>query len=194
MDRFTPEYIHIILNHLPLVGFLAGGIPLLIGALFKKEALVRTGVLLVLVFGAPAYFIMETGEEAEERLAHGETEVVIDELSHEFLHEHKERADIAIISIYVTLGLAVLCLAATFIVKKIGTPLAWVTLLSLAVSLGLTTWTAQAGGRIRHPEFRTEADIKAVQTHTEPEEESHEHGEPHPEPEEEPHVHGEHEH
>ena len=194
MDRYTPEYIHIILNHLPLVGFLAGGIPLLIGALFKKEALVRTGVLLVLVFGAPAYFIMETGQEAEERLAHGETAAVIDELSHEFLHEHEERAEIAIISIYVTLGLAVLCLAATFSVKKTVTPLAWVTLLSLAVSLGLTTWTAQAGGRIRHPEFRTEADIKAVQTHTEPEEEPHEHIEPHPEPEEEPHVHGEHEH
>lgn len=177
MNPITPEYLHIILNHLPLIGFLAGGIPLLIGALLKKEALVRIGALLVLVFGAPAYFIMETGKEAEERLAHGETAAVIDELSHEFLHEHEERAEIAIIAIYVTLGLTVLCLAATFTVKKAGTPLAWITLLALAVSLGLTAWTAQAGGRIRHPEFRTEADIQAVQTHTEPEEEPHEHGE-----------------
>ena len=191
MDSITPEYLHIILNHLPLIGFLAAVIPLLIGVVLKKVDLVRTGLLLVLLFGAPSYFIMETGEEAEDRLAHGETSVVIDELSHDFLHEHEERAETTIIAIYITLGLAVLCLVATFKMKKAGLPLAWITVLSLVVSLGLTAWTAKAGGQIRHPEFRTEADIKAMQTHSEPE--PHLHGESHSEPEEESHAHGEHE-
>ena len=182
MDSITPEYLHIILNHLPLIGFLAAVIPLLIGAALKKVELVRTGVLLVLLFGAPAYFIIETGEEAADRLKDGEIGVVLDELSHGIMHEHEERAETAIIAIYITLGLAVLCLAATFKMKKAGMPLAWITLLSLVVSLGLTTWTAQAGGKIRHPEFRTEADIKAMQAHSEAEEEPHSHAESTPNP------------
>ncbi len=140
-------HIHLLLNHLPVIGCLFGCVMLAVSVAMRNHALTRTG-LWVLVFVAlvsiPVYV---TGTPAEDLVRHlpGTSDAV--------LERHERAASIALAGAEV-LGLLSL---AWLILPWRGIRRAWVTasitVLSVAMA-GIMAWTAYLGAQVRHPEVR----------------------------------------
>lgn len=154
----TPEHAHAILNHLPLIGLAAAAVPLLLGLVRKDLGAVRAGLLTCFLFGAATPVVMSTGEEAEERLEHGQIPgASFDDATEQWLEEHEERAEKVAIALYATTVLALGGLIALWKRPTWRAPVAAGALVAIVASTALTAWVAGAGGRIRHPEFRPAA-------------------------------------
>ncbi len=139
---------HLILNHLPVSGFLIA-IPILMIAGWKKnELLGRVGMSIVVMISLVMIPTFLTGEPAEELIEH------LPGVSESFIEAHEEAAEKAIWFVGAS-GLAALAgLLGVF--RKFSIPggaLPWVTLISLCAA-GFLAWTNNLGGEIRHPEIR----------------------------------------
>jgi hypothetical protein len=148
-DFSQPEYLHVLLNPLPVYG-LAVALFGLIAATYLRS---RGGQLaaLVLVFGtaASAWPVAHYGDQAYDRVLS-----MADEPGSAWLESHADRADDLVWFFY---ALAVVAAAAIFVPKKwprTATPLVIATILLAACSLGAGGYIAYAGGKIRHREFR----------------------------------------
>jgi hypothetical protein len=151
---FTPEHLHVALNHIALIGFPVAIIPLAIALIRKDRGALLSALLIVFLCGLSIPIVMETGDGAEERLETGEAGVQIDSTAISFLHEHEERADVAATFVYILTGLAAAGLLTMRIKPQHQYKLAVVVLAGCVICTTLLVWTAEAGGQIRHPEFR----------------------------------------
>lgn len=151
---FTPEHLHVALNHVALIGLAVAIIPLTMALLRKDRGALLSGLLIVLLCGLSIPIAMETGEGAAERLATGDASVQLDSAAEAFLQEHAERADITAVFVYIATGLAAAGLLVMRIKPQHQYKLAVLVLASCVVCTVLLVWTAEAGGQIRHPEFR----------------------------------------
>jgi len=145
-----PEYVHVLLNPLPIYGMVMALVALALGlATGTKGAQMVALALMVLVCGS-VWPVTGFGDKAQERVG-----TVADMDGLRWMKLHEQRADIGVWAYYVTGALAL----ATLIVKwKFPKPERWLTALVLAAaltSLGFGGWIAHAGGQIRHTEFRT---------------------------------------
>ena len=128
-----PEYVHVLLNPLPVYGLALG--------------ILALGV--ILVGSASAWPALHYGQNAYTRVR-----AQADEPGQQWLDEHMERAEKMIFAFYVTAALAVAALVSAKKFPRAATPLAVATLVTAAASLGVAGWISKAGGQIRHPEFR----------------------------------------
>jgi uncharacterized membrane protein len=141
-------YVHLALNHLPIIGAIFGVLLLLLALLRKSEELKRVS-LGVFVFTAllalPVYF---TGEPAEKVVEHlpGVAEPLI---------ERHENA--ALFALLMAGGAGVVALAGLILFHRVEKLPGWIVAAMLVLSLatsGLMGWTANLGGQIRHTEIR----------------------------------------
>jgi hypothetical protein len=151
---FTPEHLHVALNHVALTGLAVAIIPLTLALIRKDRGALLSGLLIVLICGLSTPLVTETGEKAGERLATGGAGVQVDSSSAAFLDEHAERADVASAFVYSAMGLAAAGLLIMRIAPQHQYKIAALVLAGCIICTALLTWTAEAGGQIRHPEFR----------------------------------------
>lgn len=144
-----PEYVHVLLNPLPIYG-LALGIPALIVALLARSKPAQAITLGIIVISAASEWPVQFyGENAYQRVRQ-----ISDEHGQHWLDEHMERAERFG---YVFYGAALLGIAALISLKKFPkatTPLTIATLVASTAALGIGAWISKAGGQIRHAEFR----------------------------------------
>ena len=143
-------HLHLLLNHVPVIGMIIGLALLAYAGLRKDDALVRVclGLFTVLAVVAVAVFLTgEPAEEAVEGLA-GVSETLVE--------RHEEAALTATIVLAV---FGAVSLGALLRFRRRALPrLAMVALLAAAlVPAGAMAWTANLGGQIRHSEIRTGA-------------------------------------
>lgn len=159
----NPAHLHLMLNHIPLVG-IGFVILLLIIALFRKSnTLINISlifVILVALWAIPAYLTGEAAEDMVEGLPG---------ISEQLIEAHEESAKIAFIFIEVVGVLALLTLFARRYYTKLGNILTILTLLGLIVGGGLIAWTANQGGKINHPEIRSDTSALSVPSYKEKE-------------------------
>jgi uncharacterized membrane protein len=139
--------IHLMLNHLPVIGLVFVAVALGAGALTRKDTLVRFALFLMMGLALAVVPVFLSGEPAEEGVEHlaGVTERAIE--------PHEDMARVATIAL-VGLGLFALIGLLRTRGRPVGRELtAAALLLSFAVA-GLLAWTAHLGGQIRHPELR----------------------------------------
>jgi len=150
-DLRQPEYIHVLLNPLPVYGLLIAWIGLIISFVLKSRRAELATLVLVLISSLSAWPVYEFGQQGYDRVLS-----MADEDGKRWLDEHKDRAEDLI---YVFYALAVLSAAAIAVPikwpKSAGALVVAVILLG-AVTLGTGGYIAYAGGRIRHREFRNE--------------------------------------
>lgn len=151
---FTPEHLHVALNHAALIGLAVAIIPLTLALIRKDRGALLSGLLIVLLCGLSIPVVMETGDGAAERLATGEAGAQMDSAAAHFMDEHEERADIAAVFVYIALALAAAGLLIMRFVPKHQYKVAALVLANCIICTALLVWTAEAGGQIRHPEFR----------------------------------------
>lgn len=144
---FNGAQIHMLVNHLPVIGFLGIVLALAVAIMVRSHDIKCFVLLATTVVGLSALAPYWTGEDAEE---------VIEDLpgvSKDLIHEHEERSELATVFAVVTAVVA----AAAFVLQrkkpetlKVSMPAVFV--LSL-ISAGIMGSAAHEGGKIRHPEI-----------------------------------------
>ena len=148
-DLQQPEYLHVLLNPLPVYGLAVGLFGLVASLYLGTRGGQLTALVLVFACAAAAWPVAHYGEGAESRVL-----ALADEEGAAWLKAHAQRAESLV---YLFYALAVLAAAAIFVPKKwpaAARSLVWATLLLGMVSLGAGGYVASAGGKIRHREFR----------------------------------------
>jgi hypothetical protein len=150
-DLRQPEYIHVLLNPLPVYGLLVGWVGLVIGlALRSRRAQIAT-LTLVLLSSFSAWPVYEFGQQGYDRVLS-----MTDEAGEAWLDEHMHRAENLIWVFYALAALSAFAIAAPIKWPKSSMPLAVAVILLGVVTLGTGAYIAYAGGRVRHREFRNE--------------------------------------
>jgi hypothetical protein len=150
-DLHQPEYIHVLLNPLPVYGLLLAWIGLIIGFILKSRRAQLAALMLVLISSVSAWPVYEFGQQAYDRVLS-----MADEDGQRWLDEHKDRAEDLIWIFYTLAVLSAIAIAAPVKWPKSSAPLALAVILVGAATLGTGGYIAYAGGRIRHREFRNE--------------------------------------
>ncbi len=148
-DLSQPEYVHVLLNPLPVYGLLVAIIGLLI-ALFQRSRPAQVAMLALILFSAAiAWPVVHYGEAGYDRVLS-----LTDDQGAAWLKAHMHRADEFIWYFYALAALAAVAIFAPMKWPKSATTLTLVTLLLACVVLAMGGYIAYAGGRIRHREFR----------------------------------------
>src|SRR5436190_7488596 len=150
-DLRQPEYIHVLVNPLPVYGLAVGLVGLFISICQRSRRAMIVALVAVLISAAAAWPAYEYGERAYDGVLS-----MADQHGRAWLASHKARAENLIWFFY---GVGVLSVIALILPSKWPRSSLWLALAVLvlgAISLGTGGYIAYAGGRIRHPEFRNE--------------------------------------
>ena len=144
-----PEYIHVLLNPIPIY-VLPTGLVILLIALLRKKRDLQVAALWILAFvGITAWPTWYFGHQAYGHLM----ESLTDEAK-KWADVHVNRADRLVYALYLTGFLAIMAIFLSSKHAKLATRLSVAALLAGVVALGVSGWIARAGGQIRHSEFR----------------------------------------
>src|SRR5438105_8561872 len=146
-----PEYIHVLINPLPIYGLAMSWIGLIIALFLRGRPAQIATLVLVLISAASAWPVYEFGEEGYDRVLS-----MTDDDGRAWLDEHQHRAEQLIYFFYALAGLSAIAIALPIKWPKTSTALVIATILLGAVVLGMSGYIAYAGGKVRHREFRTE--------------------------------------
>ena len=157
-DLRQPEYLHVLFNPLPVYGLAIALFGLIVAIYLGTRGGQVTALVLVFACAASAWPVAHYGEAAEDRV-----QAMTDNDGEAWLKAHAQRADELI---YVFYALALVSAGAIFAPirwPKTTRPLALATLVLAIISLGAGAYIAQAGGKIRHREFRNTPPPKTIE-------------------------------
>lgn len=146
-----PEYVHVLLNPLPVYGLLVSWIALLAALISKSRRAIIVTLLLVFITSISAWPVYEFGKQGYDRVL-----AMTDDDGHAWLDDHEQRADKVICIFYALAALSVAGILVPLRWPKSSTLLAISVVLLGAVALGSGLYIAYAGGKVRHREFRNE--------------------------------------
>ena len=144
-----PEYIYVLLNHLPIYGTILAALALTIALILRSRAAQITALILALIAGGAAYPVFVSGQKAYKTIRG-----LSDDDGAEWLDEHMDRAEKTIGAFYVLALFAAAGLLVPIKWPKAGFWLASATLVAAIVCSVVAAYIAVPGGRVRHPEFR----------------------------------------
>jgi len=150
-DLRQPDYIHVLLNPLPVYGLLVAWVGLMIALVLRSRRAQIATLALVLISSVSAWPVYEFGQQGYDRVLS-----MTDEDGGAWLDEHMHRAEELIWIFYVLVALSAIAIAAPIKWPRSSLPLALAVVLLGAVTLGSGAYIAYAGGRVRHREFRNE--------------------------------------
>jgi hypothetical protein len=141
-------HIHLIVNHVPIVGSLFAAVLLGVGLLRQNGSLIKAGLGAVLAAGLLCLPAQLTGEGAAAIVQN------MPRVSRALIHNHAEAAEIGFWALE---GAATLALLSLLMLKN-NSPkarlLSLLTLVVAVVSFGLLARAGNLGGQIRHTEIR----------------------------------------
>jgi disulfide bond formation protein DsbB len=148
-DFRQPEYLHVLINPLPVYGLAMGLLGLVIAFFLRSRPAQIATLVVILVSAASAWPVYEFGEQAYDRVLS-----MSDEPGQAWLDEHRDRAEDLIWFFYAVALLSAAALIAPRKWPRLAAPLVLSVILLGALTLGLGGYIAYAGGKIRHREFR----------------------------------------
>lgn len=140
-------HLHLLINHLPIIGSLLGALVLAFGLWRKSEPTVVAayGVLVLAALGAGVAQL--TGEGAEEAVEH------LPGVLESRIGRHEEFAEYALVALLAMGALAVGGLVLSARQSAHSPRMAVLVLLAALAGFGLVGWTGYLGGQIRHTEL-----------------------------------------
>ena len=142
--------IHLLINHLPIIGLIIGILVVISGILWKKQAVSTVGLWISLVAGISSYPTMYSGGAAEHYIEEKESEY---DISHDLIHEHEESAELAFWPCLATGILAGLALFGGYKEHKHSKKAEFLVVFIGIVAIILVGKAGLTGGQIRHPEI-----------------------------------------
>lgn len=150
-------HLHLLINHVPIIGLIFGGVLILGGMIRKNPEISRAGIVTLAITALIAIGVFLTGEPAEEVVEH------LAGRSEEILERHEDAALWALIGIEGLGALAVLGLIAYRRPRVVPAGfMALLLFLSLVVG-SWVGWTSHLGGQITHSEARPGFDAAAAE-------------------------------
>ena len=149
----NPAYLHLIVNHVPIIGIGFVILLFIIGLVRKSGELINVSLIFVIFIALFTIVVHQTGEAAEE-FVQGKPG-----FSEEVVLEHDYAADLAFIFAEVIGVFALLALATKRYKKKYANALVVITLIGLIVTGALMIRAANLGGKINHPEIHSEIGV-----------------------------------
>jgi disulfide bond formation protein DsbB len=147
----SPEYMHVLLNPVPVYGLAIGLVGLLLTIIARNRTAIVIALVLVFLSGLSAWPTYYYGEAAYDRVT-----AMADTVGDQWLDEHMARGEKLIYAFYVLAGLAIVGMFAPMKWPRSSSPLAIATLVIGCATLGIGGYIAFAGGHVRHREFRFE--------------------------------------
>src|SRR6266568_3145567 len=147
----SPEYMHVLLNPVPVYGLAIGIVGLLLAIIARRRMAIVIALALVFLSGLSAWPVYQYGEAAYDRV-----KAMADSAGDQWLDEHMRRGEQLIYVFYVVAALSVIAIAAEFKSPRAAVPLAVATVILAGANLGIGGYIAYAGGYVRHREFRFE--------------------------------------
>jgi len=145
-----PEYVHVLLNPLPIYGLAMGWIGLLIGFSLRSRPAQIATLVLILISAASAWPVYEFGQQGYDRVLS-----MSDDAGQAWLDEHQHRAEQLIYFFYALAALSLIAITVPMKWPRTSAPLLIATILLGVIVLGMSAYIGYAGGKIRHKEFRT---------------------------------------
>lgn len=145
-----PGYLHVLINHLPIIGTAMGLIGLLAGLFLRERKALIPGLVILFIAGFSAWPVYETGDAAYKSIRK-----ISDDTGIDWLDEHMERADQTVWTFYVLAGVSAAAVLVPLRWPRSGFPLAIVTAVVAVGCTAVAGYIAQPGGLVRHTEFRT---------------------------------------
>lgn len=149
-DLSHPEYVHLILNPIPIYGSILGAFALSIALFFKSPSSKIAPLALLAIAGIAAWPVGEYGHKAESRV-----ENLLDENGHEWFETHEHRAEKVMPIFYVMAFAALAAIAVCVTLPKKARPVSAIVLVLALASIWAGAWIGQAGGKVMHKELRT---------------------------------------
>ena len=146
-----PEYVHVLLNPLPVYGLSVGLIGLFVAICQRSRRATIAALVIVFISSAAAWPVYHFGEQAYNGVLS-----IADDPGRAWLTEHKARAETLIWFFYALAILSALALLLPVRWPRLSPWLAIAVLVTGAICLGAGGYIAYAGGKIRHREFRNE--------------------------------------
>ena len=153
-----PEYIHVLLNPLPIYGLAMGLVGLTAALILRSHRAQVATLIIILVSAASAWPVYEYGEQGYDRVLS-----MTDEDGHAWLDEHQHRAEQVILFFYALAALSAVTIVAQVKWPRVSTAFAVAVLLLGLATLGMGGYIGYAGGKIRHREFRNEPPPKKIE-------------------------------
>lgn len=141
-------HLHLLLNHIPVVGALFGVLLLFISLALKSNELKKATLILFAIIALFSIPVFLTGEPAEGMVEH------LDGVSESLIERHEESALVSLVTVEL---LGIVSLAGLFLLRRAPRLPAWLVALLLVLSIAAAaslTWTANLGREIRHSEIR----------------------------------------
>jgi len=152
-------YVHVILNHFPIVGLIIGTLILIVGMVFKNEGIKISGLGTIIFAALMAVVVDLTGDPAKEAMK-GMPDIV-----GSLINRHEDIASVALFLIIPAGLIAVLTLYSIWKKEKSVRFLLIFTLVLSLISCVAMGYVGRTGGQIRHTEFRNDATKQYIIEH-----------------------------
>lgn len=149
---FDAPHLHLLSNHVPIFVTLSGLIVMATGLWSKNRGIAQVALTLMFLGIAGGILTFWLGQQAYKPVRG-----LADSVGQDWLDLHMERAE-QVIWVFWVAGSGV---ATAWVLgwkkHRLATPAAMISAVLGLSTLGLSTWIADAGGKIRHSEFRLRA-------------------------------------
>jgi len=152
-------YIHLVINHFPIIGVIIGTALLSAGVIFKNQGVTISGLGTIVFASLMAIVAYMTGDPAE-GVAKG-----LPDVARSLISRHE---NIATVGMYLMVTAGLLAGSSLFSIWKKDKSIRLLIILTLAFSLissGTMVYIGRTGGQIRHTEFRNEATKQYIIEH-----------------------------
>ena len=144
-------HVHLLLNHIPVIGTLLALLLLLVAFVRKSDELKKVTLCLFVLIALVTIAVYLTGDPAQDMVEN------IPGVAKPMIERHEDSALFSLIAVEVA---GVIALAGLILFgrnKGLGNLLAIVTLVFSLITGGLLAWTSNLGGQIRHTEISSGA-------------------------------------
>lgn len=144
-----PEYVHVLLNPLPVYGVATALLALVAALAARSRSAQMIGLLVLALLGPATWAAVEYGEKGYDRVYS-----MSNPDAQAWLEVHKERAGKSEGAFYLMSLAAFAAWGAHLKSHKLAKALTGLALILALISVNLAGWISQAGGQVRHSEFR----------------------------------------
>lgn len=152
-------YLHVIINHFPIVGVIIGTLILIAGMVFKNEGIKISGLGTIVFAALMAVVVDLTGDPAREAVR-GTPDFVLS-----LINRHE---NIAVVALFIIIPAGLLAAVTLFSIWKKVHAVKFLMIMTLIISLISCVamgYVGRTGGQIRHLEFRNDATKQYIIDH-----------------------------
>ena len=143
-------HIHLLINHLPIIGLIIGILVVISGLLTKKQVVSSVGLWITMIAGLSSYPTMYSGGASEHFFEENEGKYCVSE---DLIHEHKEASELAFWPCIVTGVFAGIALFGHRKGHKYAKKAEILVVFIGIIAIVLISKAGLTGGEIRHPEI-----------------------------------------